>query len=194
MSNENNVNNTEQNVNQDSQLTAKEKEFLAKQMAEAQRAEAEATQNKKRQEWLVKVRESAGKEAWEKLSSVKNSAGKTIEDVFKESPQLLDTPDATSVTIDLFKSYSNATQQTASESAGAIETGANPSSPTNSNDGGVNPSTADELFSEIKAGRLSKDDIINSKLKDSDKVMLLQYQLSVTKTSSELQTAINRMF
>lgn len=181
--------NADQNVNANLQLTDAEKAFLTKQMEQSKLAEAEAAKNAKRQEWLAKVKESTGNEAWKQLESVKNKAGKTITDVFKESPQLLDTPESTAVTIDLFKSYSNS--QSASE--GVAEKGADPSRPSNGGSGYVSPDSLDQLFADIKGGKVSKDDIVNSKLKDSDKVLLLQFHLGTSMTSSEHQRAMNRI-
>ena len=185
--------NVEQNVNQSLQLTDAEKAFLAKQMEQSKLAEAEAARSLKRQEWLAKVKESTGNETWEKLNSVKNSAGKTIMEVFKESPQLLDTPESTAVTIDLFKSYSNSHTQNQGASAGVIEKGAEPLRPGNGDSGYVPPNSLDQLFADIKGGKVSKEDIVNSKIKESDKVMLLQFHLSSNTISSEHQRAMNKM-
>jgi hypothetical protein len=185
--------NADPNVNLGLQLTDAEKAYLAKQMEQSKLAEAEAARNQKRQEWLAKVKESTGNETWEKLNSVKNSAGKTIMDVFKESPQLLDTPESTAVTIDLFKSYSNSHSQNAGAPAGVIDKGADPSRPSNGEQGYVSPTSLEQLFADIKAGKVSKDDIVNSKVKDSDKVLLLQFQLTSTMTSSEQERARNRI-
>jgi len=181
--------NADPNVNPGLQLTDAEKAYLAKQMEQAKIAEAEAAKNTKRQEWLAKVKESTGNETWEKLNSVKNAAGKTIMDVFKESPQLLDNPESTAVTIELFKSYSNSNSAPAS----VAERGADPLRPDNGGSGYVSPNSLDQLFADIKEGKVSKEDIVNSKVKDSDKVLLLQFHLSTNMTSSEHQRAMNRM-
>jgi len=185
--------NADPNVNSGLQLTDAEKAYLAKQMEQSKIAEAEAAKNTKRQEWLAEVKKSTGNETWTKLSSVKNPAGKTIEEIFKESPQLLDNPESTAVTIELFKSYSNSNTQKAGDTAGVIERGADPLRPDNGGSGYVSPNSLDQLFADIKEGKVSKDDIVNSKLKDSDKVLLLQFHLDTNMTSSEHQRAMNRM-
>ncbi len=152
--------NADQNVNSGLQLTDSEKAFLAKQMKEAEIAEAEAAKNKKRQEWLAEVKKSTGEETWNKLNSVKNSAGKTIMDVFQESPQLLDTPESTAVTIDLFKSYSNSNTQKAGDTAGVIEKGADPLKPSgNLGDGSVPKFNTPEFMESYRTGKISAQDI-----------------------------------
>jgi hypothetical protein len=146
-------------------------------MEQSKLAEAEAARNQKRQEWLAKVKESTGNETWEKLNSVKNSAGKTIMDVFKESPQLLDTPESTAVTIDLFKSYSNSHSTTAGDLEGVIEKGASPAKPSGGSGDGDNklPEYGSQEFMEkFGRGEISDEEINKMETSPEVKIFLIQ--------------------
>lgn len=183
--------NANNNVNQSLQLTPEEKAYLAKAAEQAKLAEAEAAKNTKRQEWLNQVKAAAGA-TWDQIAAVKNPEnGKTILEVFNESPQLLDNPASTQMTLDLFKSYgkSNGVSQSVQDQ------GASPNNPGGGLNGGARIESYGELetlFADIKAGKVKKEEIVNSKLKDSDKVLLLQLQVSSSITSTEHQKAVNK--
>ena len=161
-----------EDVNSGLQIDKEEKAFLAELKAERLAKEEAAAKAKKRTDFLAKLKETAGKESWDKLSGVKIK-DKTIEDIFNENPEILDSSALVSLTME---NYKNAGLNPASVTEG--ETGTDGGADPNNAGGGGTGGGADgyvmpkvysaEFFSDIKEGKLTRELIANNEGLDPD--------------------------
>lgn len=167
----NDGNNPEESANSGLQIDPEEKKLLAELKAERIAKEEAAAKAKKRQDFLAKLKENAGKESWEKLASVKIS-GKGIEDVFNENPEILDSSALVSLTME---NYKNAGLNPARDPEGDTGNGGS-ADPNNASGGGsgggagyIMPAiNSPEFFSDLKEGKITRDLIANNEEMDAN--------------------------
>jgi|LSQX01.1.fsa_nt_gb hypothetical protein len=191
----NNVNN---NVNSDLQKNDEDKKFLDELRREREQQQAIKQREEKRNEFYGRIKESAG-DGWNELASIKNSDGKTIDDLFKEQPQLLDDTNLARSAIDLFKQIAK-NSKTESVNQDGVHQGTNPARPTGgdvaSGDSGeyVMPEiNSPEWFRDFAAGKITKEAIMaNQNLSNDAKLNLIRSipKRPVTVPASE---AVNQM-
>jgi len=158
--------NADPNVNQSLQMSPDDKKFFDDLKAEKAAQQAVREKEERRKLFHNEIKKNAG-EGYDILASVKNAEGKTIEDLFKEQPQLLDDPSLAKGALELFKSIAK-NSQTAGDSAG-VSRGADPSRPAGGGGGNDNNSAyvlpefnSPEWFADFAAGKITNDAIMAS--------------------------------
>lgn len=177
-------------------LTPDQKKLLDDLAAQKARDEAEKKKRESREAFLKQVKDNTGEDAWKALASVKDKSGKTIEDLFNEKPHLLDEPAMTASAIDIFKTIaetnSNSNSQGDPEQRGAGDS--RPADPSNPSAGGgdyVPPSDVETFLKDVMAGKVSKEDIVKSKLGKTEQLMLMRLQ---GQQASQSQNAASKFF
>ena len=162
--------NADPNVNSGLQMSEEDKKFFDSLKAEKAAEQARKEKEEKRKLFHSEIKKSAG-DGYEVLAAVKNTEGKTIEDLFKEQPQLLDDPSLAKGALELFKSIAKSQSAGASESA---QRGADPLRPAGNGAGGdggtysVPEFNSPEWFADFAAGKITKEAIMASDKFDND--------------------------
>lgn len=163
-------------------FTEEDMKFFAELKEQKEKEEAEKAVKERRRLFLNEVKSNTGDEAWKALASVKDKNGKTIEDLFNEKPHLLDDTAMTASAIDIFKTIAETQSNSNSQGDPAQrDPDKSPADPSNSGAGGGNYNPPDDIESflkDVRAGKVSREDIVNSKLGKTEQLMLMRLQAS----------------